>query len=391
MATALFQPLVVVLVDSSSWEFYKRMNLVSVACSDLRLAMKAIEKPASWVNHEADLEGDGESGSDSTLDLRGYNYDSEQFIEVPHGELSGESGTQATTPTTTTTTSLPSIMSVYTKFAIVGAGGVGGVTADELLKKGATVTILTRDDSKVRGLGLQAIAIVVWRYRPELDVLTSTMHLTRGATLSKVDYDDEDSLKKALSGSEVACQYGVAVTEGPNTAKKVIQDLLKEVGLPFTLHSCCADEYYCDACFVPPSNSNGFMGYNFEEGYMTVVGKGETPFSITSRTDVGRFVAHVLSTTPKSELAGAKLPFEAERLSPLQIAALAEKKFGKKMEIRYVDYEENKKNFNTDFMAFLTTLFEDGRGCPGTEQEMKATVAKYFPDWNPAPYESFLV
>ncbi|RLN86522.1 hypothetical protein BBJ28_00011899, partial [Nothophytophthora sp. Chile5] len=175
-------------------------------------------------------------------------------------------------------------------------------------------------------------------------------------------------------------QYGVAVTEGPNTAKKVIQDLLKEVGLPFTI-------FYTG---IFAEFLSHFMGYNFEEGYMTVVGKGETPFSITSRTDVGRFVAHVLATAPKGELAGAKLPFEAERLSPMQIAALAEKKFGKKMEIRHVDYEENKKNYNTDFVAFLTTLFEDGRGCPGTEQEVKETVAKFFPDWNPAPYESFL-
>ncbi|RLN32478.1 hypothetical protein BBJ28_00022639 [Nothophytophthora sp. Chile5] len=92
MATALFQPLVDVLVDSSSWEFYKRMNLVSVACSDLRLAMKAIEKPASRDNHEADLEGDGDGGSDSTLDLRSCSYDSEQSIEASNGEMSGGSG-----------------------------------------------------------------------------------------------------------------------------------------------------------------------------------------------------------------------------------------------------------------------------------------------------------
>ncbi|KAE9119389.1 hypothetical protein PF006_g18365, partial [Phytophthora fragariae] len=27
---------------------------------------------------------------------------------------------------------------------------------------------------------------------------------------------------------------------------------------------------------------------------------------------------------------------------------------------------ENKKNFNTDFVAFLTTIFEEGRGVAGT-------------------------
>ncbi|KAG6617112.1 Isoflavone reductase P3 [Phytophthora cinnamomi] len=133
-----------------------------------------------------------------------------------------------------------------------------------------------------------------------------------------------------------------------------------------------------------------FMDYHFDEGYMNVVGKGETPYSITSRTDAGRFVAHVLSTAPKSALENAKLPFEAERLSPLQIHTLAEKKLGKKIEVRYITYEENMKKFDTDFTAFLTALGEDGRGVAGSEQEVNETVAKFFPDWNPAPYEAFL-
>ncbi|KAG7387230.1 hypothetical protein PHYBOEH_008332 [Phytophthora boehmeriae] len=268
-------------------------------------------------------------------------------------------------------------MSVYTKFAIVGAGGVGGTVADELLKKGA---------------------------KEELQAFKA-----RGATLAKVAYDDEDALKKALTGSEVAvsavspfhmdvqptvvraakaagiqlfvpAEYGVRVTEGPNVAKKVVQDLLTELQLPFTV-------FYTGlfAEFLP-----FFLGHNYAEGYITVVGKGETAFSITSRTDVGRFVAHVLSTAPKSALEGAKIPFEAERLSPLQIRDLVEKKLNKKIEVRHVDFEENKKKFNTDFTAFLTTLFEEGRGVAGTEQEVKESVEKFFPDWNPAKFESFV-
>jgi hypothetical protein len=178
----------------------------------------------------------------------------------------------------------------------------------------------------------------------------------------------------------VPAEYGVKVTEGPNVAKKEVQDLLAQHELPFTV-------FYTGlfAEFLPY-----MLGYHYGEGYMNVVGKGETAFSITSRTDVGRFVAHVLSTAPKSALEGAKLPFEAERLSPLQIRDLAEKKLGKKLEVRHVDYEENKKKFDTDFTAFLTTLFEEGRGVAGTEQEVTETVAKFFPDWNPTKYESFI-
>ncbi|KAG6617002.1 Isoflavone reductase P3 [Phytophthora cinnamomi] len=255
-------------------------------------------------------------------------------------------------------------MSVYTKFAIIGAGGVGGTVADELLKKGeaVSVTILTRDESK-----------------PELQAFKA-----RGATLVQVSYDDEAAVKKALTGSEVAvstvspyhmgvqkaivpaakaagiqlfvpAEYGVRVTEGPNVAKKEVQDLLTQHELPFTL-------FYTGlfAEFLPY-----FLGYHYDEGYMNVVGKGETAFSIT-------------------------LPFEAERLTPLQIRDLAEKKLNKKIEVRYVDLEENRKNFNTDFVAFLTTIFEEGRGVAGTEQEVADTAAKFFPDWNPAKYESFI-
>ncbi|KAG2841281.1 hypothetical protein PC129_g13404 [Phytophthora cactorum] len=56
--------------------------------------------------------------------------------------------TQASQPTTSTTPTTVSVMSVYTKFAIIGAGSIGGAVADELPKKGATVSILTRDDTQ---------------------------------------------------------------------------------------------------------------------------------------------------------------------------------------------------------------------------------------------------
>ncbi|RLN47924.1 hypothetical protein BBJ29_009240 [Phytophthora kernoviae] len=273
-------------------------------------------------------------------------------------------------------------MSVYTKFAIIGAGGVGGTIADELLKKGSSVAILTRDDKKKE---LQAFK-------------------DRGATLVKVAYDDESALKAALTGSEVAVftvspyqldaqmiaipaakAAGIQLfvpgeVEGPNSFKKVAQDLLTELQLPFTI-------FYTGlfAEFV-----SMVLGCNFERGYMNVVGKGEAAFSITSRMDVGRFVAQVLATTPKGVLEGAKIPIEGDRLSPLQIRDIAEKKLNKKIEVRHVDYEENKKNFNTDFTAFLTTLFEDGRGVVGSEQEVKESVEKFFPDWNPVKYESFV-
>ncbi|POM57366.1 Hypothetical protein PHPALM_38131 [Phytophthora palmivora] len=101
-------------------------------------------------------------------------------------------------------------------------------------------------------------------------------------------------------------------------------------------------------------------------------------------------MSHNSVMTPSSVYQLWKIPFEAERLSPLQIRDLVEKKLNKKIEVRHIDFEENKKKFNTDFAAFLTTLNEEGRGVAGTEQEVQESVAKFFPDWNPAKYESFI-
>ncbi|KAG6595989.1 WASH complex subunit strumpellin [Phytophthora cinnamomi] len=92
-----------------------------------------------------------------------------------------------------------------------------------------------------------------------------------------------------------------------------------------------------------------------------------------------------------SDLKWATIPFEGDRLSPLEIAALAEKKLGKKMELEFIDYEENKKNFNTEHRAMYITLIEDGLAVGGTEEEAKSSVAKFYPGWNPTPYESFVV
>jgi hypothetical protein len=176
----------------------------------------------------------------------------------------------------------------------------------------------------------------------------------------------------------VPAEYGVYVTDGLNGQKKAVQDLLKELDLPYAV-------FYTGLFFEFAPYT---LGLDVQAGKLTVVGDGKTKLSLTKRSEVGQFVAHVVSTAPKSELQWAKIPFEGDRLSPLEIAELAEKKTGKKLDITFVDYEDNKKNYLTDFNAFLNTLFADGRGVPGTEQEVAAAKAKYFPDWSPSPFSS---
>lgn len=99
---------------------------------------------------------------------------------------------------------------------------------------------------------------------------------------------------------------------------------------------------------------------------MKVVDEGDAKMSIVARSDLSRFIAHVLVTVPKSSLEWSRFSIESDRMSPKEIAVLAEKKLGKKMELNLVSYEETKKNYETDPMAYILTRLADGRCVSGT-------------------------
>ncbi|KAL3671314.1 hypothetical protein V7S43_003245 [Phytophthora oleae] len=278
-------------------------------------------------------------------------------------------------------------MSTFTKFAVVGAGGVGSTVVTGLLKAQATVTILTRDDTKA-----------------ELQPLKE-----QGATLKKVDYEDEASVKTALIGSEVVVcaidpqhhasqfliaraakaadiqlfvptEFGFRDEDGPNVTKQQVRDMLKELDLPFALfHSGLWSDY------LPY-----FFGYNIEEAVFSVVGEGYAKLSIVTRADFSRFIAHALATAPKSSLQWARLSIETGRASPKEIAAHLEDKWGKKLQIKTVDYEETKKGYGVNPVAYIQTRIADGSCVPGTEEEVKDTIAKFFPNWNPSPWKEII-
>ncbi|KAK1944806.1 putative pinoresinol-lariciresinol reductase 3 [Phytophthora citrophthora] len=256
-----------------------------------------------------------------------------------------------------------------------------------LLKANATVTVLTRDDTKA-----------------ELQPLKE-----QGATLKKADYDDEASVKAALVGSEVVVcaiapqhhagqfliaraakaagiqlfvptEFGFRDEDGPNATKQKVRDLLKELDLPFALfHSGLWSEY------LP-----FFFGYNIEGTDFSVIGEGNEKLSIVSRSDFSRFIAHALATAPKSSLEWARLSVEAGRASPREIAVHLENKWGKKLEIKTVDYEETKKSYDVNPVAYIQTRIADGTSITGTEEEVKNTIEKFFPNWNPSAWQNII-
>ncbi|KAL4094388.1 hypothetical protein PRIC1_010049 [Phytophthora ramorum] len=235
----------------------------------------------------------------------------------------------------------------FKRFAIVGGGNIGGIVARELLKKNLAVTILTRDDTKA---SLQEFK-------------------KNGATLAKVDYENRESLKNALMGVEA-----VVSAVGPMSMSTQIEvvyaakeagvelfapseSLLKKVDLPYTIFY--AGIFYE---FAPIA-----FGHKYSEGKMDVVGDGKTQFSLTAANDVGELVAQVVSTVSKRDL-----------------------KWAKEMELTFVDYEKNKANYLTDFASFLSTLATDGLAVTGTNQEVAAARAKFYPNWKPTPYDAFI-
>lgn len=131
------------------------------------------------------------------------------------------------------------------------------------------------------------------------------------------------------------------------------------------------------------------LGFDFSQESVPVVGDGKTKFSLTKRDEVGQVVAQVVSSTRKSELLWACIPLEGDRRSPLEIVEIAEKTLGMKINITFVDYEENKAKYSSDFGAFLTTVFADGRGLSGSPEELAAVKAKYFPQVTLSAYEEF--
>lgn len=92
----------------------------------------------------------------------------------------------------------------YKSFAVVGTGTIGSFIVEELLKRQATVKILTRDASKVRALLGTFIApastdiACCASLQPELQTFKDG-----GAYVVEVDYAKADDVKAALTGVDV--------------------------------------------------------------------------------------------------------------------------------------------------------------------------------------------
>ncbi|KII86374.1 hypothetical protein PLICRDRAFT_43961 [Plicaturopsis crispa FD-325 SS-3] len=214
-------------------------------------------------------------------------------------------------------------MAAYKSFAVFGAGNVGAYIIQSLaaqpnastlvvLRAGSTtprpplpsnVTSATVDYSSSTALTsvLRAHAIEVVVSAVGQAGLAWQMELARAAQAAGV---------KLFVPSE----YGMPSegwTAGLIAEKPVVVEYLKEIGLPFV-------RYYNGLWseFLP------WIAAVKETGKFNIIGKGETPVSFTSLSDVGGFVAHTLTHLPPPRLANATFRIEGERATLLEAAAL---------------------------------------------------------------------
>ncbi|KAI9454205.1 NAD-P-binding protein [Russula earlei] len=150
---------------------------------------------------------------------------------------------------------------------------------------------------------------------------------------------------------------------------------LKELDLPYALFFT---EPHADYCFV---SGDSAIGLDLNGGNVTVGLDGNAP---NSQQDVGRFVAYVLTTLPRSKLEWRRVfRIEAERKSFNQIFKEQEERTGKRLNVTYRSESELRaaiaKN-PSDLGSILQLDWGLGGGLVGTLDRL--SVSKY-PDWNP--------
>ncbi|KZO95528.1 NAD-P-binding protein [Calocera viscosa TUFC12733] len=274
----------------------------------------------------------------------------------------------------------------YRTFAVAGAGNVGKFIIEELVKLRevgtvASVDVLTRspDDPKLKELGVTGL---------------------------KVDYNDPPTLEAALKGKEVvistlgrsafhlqellgqaAKKAGVKLfipsefgnpTEGREDSwfaqKNAARQQLKDMGMPYML---VYNGPFPDFVF------NAHMGWDLPNGKVQISGKGDTPISFTQRRDIGRFVAHVLTSLSPEELEWRTFRIEGDRTTMNKVAAEYEQRSGKKLEVSHRSVEEVQEAVRqnpNDVPETLRLDWEMGGGIVGTPEQL---ANKVYPDWNP--------
>jgi len=163
-------------------------------------------------------------------------------------------------------------------------------------------------------------------------------------------------------------------------------DLCKELGLPYLrIFTGGFSEWLINT---------PLMGLYIKPPKLIILGPGDKPFSLTTRTDIGRFTAYAILNEPLSRLQNWILRIEGDRLTYNDIRAIAEEQFGKdKLEVVQVDKDlteikkklEEEGELGANIFDFLRYRFASGQGTVGDPIDNGL-----YPDWNPRGFKIVL-
>ncbi|KAF8490945.1 NAD-P-binding protein [Russula emetica] len=296
-------------------------------------------------------------------------------------------------------------MSRYTIFAVVGAGTLGNYIVQQLLKDKAAgivkeVVVLTRQVwYSSNNCVIRDIAEYSW-----LDTKGSKTTVQGDAKVVQVDYTNDESIKRAVTGVEVvistiswealdvqgkiaaaAKEAGVKLfipsdfgnvtegeTEGIFGAKANIQSQLKTLGLPYVVFYTGP---FADYIWAP------FINLDVTSGKVAIGGDGNKQISFTSRPDIARYVSYVLTHLPPEQLKNRAFTIAGDNKSFNEIFKAYEEKTGKKLQVTNVPISELDARIAAnplDVPAVLHKLWATAGPFPRTDNDL-------YPGWNPSP------
>ncbi|KAI9438513.1 NAD-P-binding protein [Lactarius indigo] len=260
------------------------------------------------------------------------------------------------------------IMSGFKNFTVAGLGALGSHVVRELLKlknegKVDNVTVLTRSDSssldEYKASGAK-IAVSLKNAVTGADVVISTV--THAAL--QVQHLLAEQAKAAGVKLFVPSEFGDATDrqnpEGIFLVKQAVHHKCKELDLPYALFFTGA---HPDFVFIP------LLGLDLQSGDVA--------------SDIGRYVAYVLTNLPQSKIEWRTFRIESERKSFNQIFKQHEEKTGKKLNVTYRPESELEAAITknpADVRSFLQLDWGRGGGLVGSLDQLD--VSEY-PEWNP--------
>ncbi|EIW85558.1 NAD(P)-binding protein [Coniophora puteana RWD-64-598 SS2] len=241
---------------------------------------------------------------------------------------------------------------LFKSFAVIGAGGNIGKYVVEATEN-ANVLVLTRPSStaanapgtqveRVDYADTDAVAAALTKHRVEVVVSAVGFegHASQGLLAQ--------AAVKAGVQLFVPSEFGVpsyGATEGILGEKSHFVDILKQLRLPYL-------------CLYTGIFTEFFPGLvNVESGKYMIAAEGKTPFSTTAMSDIGGYLAHVLTSLPTSELKNHVLRIEGDRGSLLYFAKLYE---GRAPVARVEKLPEDAPH--SELSTFLHKRFDTGAG-----------------------------